>query len=74
MRLIVLSGYHRVGKDAVAEALMEMDPVWQRHAIVDLLNEMALKTNPYLPCGWRLADVVAECGWVEAKADIRGGA
>lgn len=66
-------GRARVGKDTVANRLVGRFG-YQRLAFADEVRELALKANPYVGRYFRLADLVEECGWDEAKVlfpDVR---
>ena len=71
-RLVGLSGWARSGKDEAAKALVQAG--WTRFAFADPLRRCALAVNPYVPTDIygderfvRLADLVEQLGWEEAK-------
>lgn len=72
MKLIGFSGYAGAGKDESARALTTVDPPWRRIAFADPLKALALDLDPLVsitPMPVRLADLVRERGWDEAKRE-----
>lgn len=74
--IIGLTGYARVGKDSVAEILIDTFD-FQRLAFADALKEAALEANPWVEIPYhgfrRLQYVVDDLGWEAAKGfpDVR---
>jgi hypothetical protein len=67
LRLVGLSGYSGVGKDAVAEILIR-ERGYTRVSFAAPLRMAALGVDPYiLPAGQRLSRIIQEIGWDEAK-------
>ena len=67
MRLIIgFCGLPRVGKDTAADWMVEKHGFTKFHP-ADAVKDMALVINPYVEDTTRLADVVDELGWDEAK-------
>lgn len=66
--IIGLMGYAQSGKDTTADILVA-DYGFTRIAFADALRDMLYALNPYIEDEDRLADIVDEFGWEQAKVN-----